>query len=988
MDQFPTEEEEFELMYQDEMELLEEIHDEEVLNIDKTQQHPQSNNFAPNTSVQLNQTQESLLKSPQLSQISFGSAKNSNKLVNVNRKLFNSSINCEAARVSSTPIGRTETHRNQNDKFAPSTSIIVEEENGEPMDVFQEIQNVGLKKRRRLEDLFGDIHDIEREEYEDPEVKKFKIEEERDMEMISKILEARKRCREIKNPLKKDSVDRLNALHEFKKKNLSYTIPNWPCITVVKNDLERIYVRMHSEDYEAKEIDEINVFTKGYRGLLGESKEEIWNIARELTLKRMTASAGNCSNEQNGNIVEYSEHSLLNDQCLWVDKYRPKKYLDLLSDETTNRSLLYWLKMWDKVVFGREFGKKALNGKFEGQQLNSFNKRTGKFESTGGWNRKTKQNLNINLDSHGRPMQKVALLCGPPGLGKTTLAHTIARHAGYCVRELNASDDRSPEAFRLALENGTQMTSVLNEDKRPNCIILDEIDGAPSQSIDFLIRFTADNYTVKSKKGKEHKSILKRPIICICNDMYAPALRQLRQVAFVVNFPPIESSRLAERLLDICKKEHLKVDLGTLLALADKSGNDVRSCISMLQFYSGSKKNLTLIDVLNANLGQKDRHRGLFGIWSAIFQIQRPQKQLANTESRNSPENDQLMVTMTNMSLSTRVKYIYEILHMAGDYERLMQGVFENYLLQKMPDPNLDGVLEAANWFCFSDLLQTQINHLQNYSIYPYLQFGFITWHLLFASLSWPKITFPNKGFEVHQKSTTHKMIFTSFRKGVNCNSIGIGTGATILLETLPFLKSILSPNLRSVSSQLLTTKERHELSSTVGIMVDLGLVFTQTKAIDGTYQYCLEPDIDMLIKFPDFKGISLSYFGRQLIAREVELEKMRRSAPKIINNNNDKNNSKKIAFKSNSKNMQEKSPPQENLPNYLQCLKPKIRQSKKNQKETISKDFFGRICTKSDSATTDERISDPIVKSPIWYRYKEGFNNAVRKDVTMAELL
>lgn len=33
---------------------------------------------------------------------------------------------------------------------------------------------------------------------------------------------------------------------------------------------------------------------------------------------------------------------------------------------------------------------------------------------------------------------QVALLCGPPGLGKTTLAHVVARHAGYCVVEMNA----------------------------------------------------------------------------------------------------------------------------------------------------------------------------------------------------------------------------------------------------------------------------------------------------------------------------------------------------------------------------------------------------------------------------------------------------------------------------------------------------------------------------------------------------------------------
>lgn len=61
-------------------------------------------------------------------------------------------------------------------------------------------------------------------------------------------------------------------------------------------------------------------------------------------------------------------------------------------------------------------------------------------------------------------------------MGKTTLAHTIARHAGYTVREINASDDRSPECFRLALQNGTEMqTTLLDREKRPNCIILGNV---------------------------------------------------------------------------------------------------------------------------------------------------------------------------------------------------------------------------------------------------------------------------------------------------------------------------------------------------------------------------------------------------------------------------------------------------------------------------------------------------------------------------------
>ena len=118
---------------------------------------------------------------------------------------------------------------------------------------------------------------------------------------------------------------------------------------------------------------------------------------------------------------------------------------------------------------------------------------------------------------------QLALLCGAPGLGKTTLAHVIAKHAGYNVVEMNArwvaikqkhsiklqhwilpnlpcmciliimkcatihilfSDDRSPEVFAHKIESSTQMQAVLTPNAKPNCLIIDEIDGAPTVSCD------------------------------------------------------------------------------------------------------------------------------------------------------------------------------------------------------------------------------------------------------------------------------------------------------------------------------------------------------------------------------------------------------------------------------------------------------------------------------------------------------------------------
>lgn len=196
-------------------------------------------------------------------------------------------------------------------------------------------------------------------------------------------------------------------------------------------------------------------------------------------------------------------------------------------------------------------------------------------------------------------------------IGKTTLAHMVARHAGYNVVEINASDDRSIDAFKTALENATQMRSLVDQEGRPNCLVFDEIDGAPQSSIDYLIKFVNGVASKKSKKGKAHKiSILKRPIICICNDVYVPALRPLRQIAFVINFPPTSSTRLAERLMEIARRQYIKTDLGAMMALAEKSNNDIRSCLSVLHLFKAQDKPVRLADIYKTSVGQKDMQKG------------------------------------------------------------------------------------------------------------------------------------------------------------------------------------------------------------------------------------------------------------------------------------------------------------------------------------------------------------------------------------------
>ena len=280
---------------------------------------------------------------------------------------------------------------------------------------------------------------------------------------------------------------------------------------------------------------------------------------------------------------------------LWVEKFRPKNFMQLLSDDGTNRKLLRWLKLWDKAVFNRESKR---------QKPATAEKDDKPPAAT---------DVVETLDSTGRPVQKVALLHGPPGLGKTTLAHVIASTAGYNVVEMNASDDRSVSKFKERFEAATQMRSVMDADRKPNCLVVDEIDGSPAATIQFLVG------ALTSKKAK--RPTLQRPVICICNDLYVPALRPLRQHALIVPFPPTLSARLAQRLQEISTAERLKADQTALLALAEKTDNDIRACLSTLQFFKSRGKALKAVDVHRTCVGQKDSQTSHFSVWRELFSV-------------------------------------------------------------------------------------------------------------------------------------------------------------------------------------------------------------------------------------------------------------------------------------------------------------------------------------------------------------------------------
>ena len=67
------------------------------------------------------------------------------------------------------------------------------------------------------------------------------------------------------------------------------------------------------------------------------------------------------------------------------------------------------------------------------------------------------------------------------GVGKTTIAHVVAKHCGYQTVEINASDDRSATALQSRIQDAVQMQSVIGR-KKPNLVVIDEVDGVAGKS--------------------------------------------------------------------------------------------------------------------------------------------------------------------------------------------------------------------------------------------------------------------------------------------------------------------------------------------------------------------------------------------------------------------------------------------------------------------------------------------------------------------------
>ena len=217
---------------------------------------------------------------------------------------------------------------------------------------------------------------------------------------------------------------------------------------------------------------------------------------------------------------------------MWSEKYRPKHILDLIGNEEARKLFVEWFAKWKKGV-------------------------------------------------------KPLLLVGPPGIGNTPMANLSAKHFGYDLISLNASDVRNKKNIQEILQPVLGNQSVLGLPM----IFIDEVDGIHGRSdyggVEALINILKES-TV--------------PIILAANNHSSDKMKKIKKSVTTIELRPLPPRLLLLHMNTILQKENAKIVPGRLMKLITDSNGDIRSMINSAQalvtgFEPPTEKSFEALDV-------------------------------------------------------------------------------------------------------------------------------------------------------------------------------------------------------------------------------------------------------------------------------------------------------------------------------------------------------------------------------------------------------
>jgi chromosome transmission fidelity protein 18 len=545
---------------------------------------------------------------------------------------------------------------------------------------------------------------------------------------------------------------------------------------------------------------------------------------------------------------------------MWTEKYRARNFMELVGDDRTHRQVLRWLKGWDPIVFPKSGKTKSALSKHTGAALEDE-----------------------------KPHRKILMLTGPPGLGKTTLAHVCARQAGYEVMEINASDERSSDVVKNriktsvgteSVKTGSTITSKTGQVQKiahPLCVVVDEVDGVVGGSggsgeggfikalIDLVILDdknssavgTNAGYARKKKKGDDFR--LMRPLILICNDVYHPSLRPLRQSSFAeiihVRKPPLDA--VIGRMKTIFEKEGVSCDSDAVRRLCEATWGvdaiesrrgregagegDLRGIMVVGEWAAGklnaTKKDGTarltrkwveknmVSDLSHGGGGSRGAGRGgVKEVVNRVFQEGAgfPKAAISSPTSGSSNDQPKTQLGVAELIKKAGMDRLREMVDTSGDIDRIVTDIFSEYPNRPFNDDSILSKPDMAyEWLHFHDSCSSRVFSGQEFELAPYLSQPVLACHHLFSSSTrhyfgatneskkWGAedeteeplpFSGPRADFSAHEAEKLNRATILNLQSNLNPMLLrSFRSPEDIATDLLPYLTRMLTPEIKPI---------------------------------------------------------------------------------------------------------------------------------------------------------------------------------------------